>query len=367
MSRLRAAGIALLLFAGNAACHTLSVAHVEITVPANDGNAQIEVDLALRDIALSLPLDANRDDKVSWGELLAQRESLENLVGSGLTLSSSGGPCQMTLRELATRRYDDGAYANLRFDAHCPAAGALQLDYHLFFAQDPQHRALVTVRRSGSVFSAIARANATRLSLPIAGGSPFLDFLGEGLRHILSGYDHLAFLVSLLLPAVLLRRDRHWQPSPDFRASMMHVFGIVTAFTVAHSITLSLAALGWVRPASRWIEVAIAASVLLAALNNLWPLVTRRLWLVAFGFGLVHGFGFAGALLEMGLPTGARLAALLGFNVGVELGQLAVVLLLLPLLFGLRRRPWYPRLVMGLISVLIGLLASYWLFRRLSG
>jgi hypothetical protein len=141
---------------------------------------------------------------------------------------------------------------------------------------------------------------------------------------------------------------------------------VVTAFTLAHSLTLSLAALGWVVPASRWIEAAIAASVLLAALNNLRPVATRRLWVIAFGFGLIHGFGFAGALTELGLPTGARLACLVGFNLGVEIGQLAVVALVLPVLFALRHRAVYVRALMPAASLGIAALAGMWCVQRLA-
>jgi hypothetical protein len=139
---------------------------------------------------------------------------------------------------------------------------------------------------------------------------------------------------------------------------------IVTAFTVAHSVTLSLAALGWVTPASRWVEAAIAASVLLAALNNIWPIVTRRLWLASFGFGLIHGFGFAGALSELGLPRGARLVSLLGFNLGVEAGQLCLVIVILPVLYLAGRRPWYRRAAMPALSFAIAGLAGWWLYQR---
>jgi hypothetical protein len=139
----------------------------------------------------------------------------------------------------------------------------------------------------------------------------------------------------------------------------------VTAFTIAHSITLSLAALGWITPASRWVEAAIAASVLVAALNNVWPVVVRRVWLVAFSFGLIHGFGFAGALSELGLPDRARLAALVGFNLGVEIGQLLIVCLVLPLLYAVRNKQWYPRFVMPLASIIIAALAAWWMYLRL--
>lgn len=361
----RSLAFALLALANVCQAHTLSVSHLDVVVPADGSDLRLELDLALRDVALTLPLDANRDEQVTWGELLAVQGPLEDLVARGLDVSTLAGPCTLTPRGLATRRYDDGGYATLKLSAHCPSAGALRVGYRLLFANDPQHRALITVRRGNVVVTAIARADATRVEIPLEGGHPFLDFVREGVHHILIGYDHLAFLISLLLPAALLRRQQAWQPVPDAQTSLVHVLGIVTAFTLAHSITLSLAALGWVAPASRWVEVSIALSVLLAALNNVWPLVTRRLWMLGFGFGLIHGFGFAGALLELGLPRNSRLAALVGFNVGVELGQLLVVAALLPLLFLARGKPWYSRRVMPLASLLIALLAGYWMFRRL--
>ena len=357
----------MLLWSLPAPAHTLSVAHLDVAVPAQGHDDRVELDLALRDLALTLPLDANRDEVVTWGELLAVRGSLEQLVTSSVALSTPAGACTLEPDGLATRRYDDGMYATVQLRARCPSDDALQVRYGLFFDRDPQHRALVTVRRGDAVVTGIARADARQVLMPRSGGSPFLDFLREGIHHILIGYDHIAFLLSLLLPAALLRRNGGWQSSPGLRGSLGHVFGIVTAFTVAHSVTLSLAALGWVTPASRWVEAGIAASVLLAALNNVRPLITRRVWMVSFGFGLVHGFGFAGALSELGLPKDARLASLFGFNVGVEIGQLAVVAVLLPVLFALRGHRWYARVAMPVISIMIAALASWWLVRRLAG
>ena len=353
-----------------ARAHTLSVSHLDIEVRADGAPMRVELDLALRDLALSLPLDANRDDVVTWGELTAVRSQVEGLVVSGLTLSTGRGDCALTPVGLATRRYDDGGYATLQMDARCPRGAKVQLNYTLLMDRDPQHRALVTVRSGSDVTTAIARADAGHIDVAmdeIGSGNPLADFLREGIHHILIGYDHLAFLVSLLLPAALIRVNRGWQPTADFRSGFARVLGIVTAFTLAHSITLTLAALGWVTPASRWVEAAIAASVLLAALNNVWPLVTRRLWILGFVFGLIHGFGFAGALGELGLPDGARLVALIGFNLGVEIGQLAVVCVLLPLLFWWRRQRWYAAVVLPAASLGIAALASWWLWQRVAG
>jgi hypothetical protein len=142
------------------------------------------------------------------------------------------------------------------------------------------------------------------------------------------------------------------------------VLKVVTAFTLAHSITLGLAALGVVHLPSRLVESAIAFSVVLAALNNLRPLVHRGRWLVAFGFGLVHGFGFATVLAELGLPQESLVPALLGFNLGVELGQLAIVAVFLPLAYATRHTWMYRRLIFVGGSAAIALIAAIWMVER---
>lgn len=347
--------------------HALSVAHVDIEV-SDGAPVRMELDLSLRDLALTVPLDANRDEQVTWGELEDAREPIEALVTESVQLSTAVGPCRLVPEGLATRRYDDGGYATLRLLAHCPASTGLSLDYRLFRDRDPDHRAHVTLRRDGQASAAIARGAPVRFDVAIAGSSAgFVDYLREGVHHILIGYDHLAFLLTLLLTASLVRAGGAWQAASGWRPALMQALGIITAFTVAHSITLSLAALGWVTPASRAVEAAIAASVLVAALNNIRVFVARRLWLLAFGFGLIHGFGFAGALGELGLPTGARVSALLGFNAGVELGQVAAAAVALPVLFVMRGSRTYVRGVLPVVSLLIAALACYWLWERLAG
>ncbi|MFC0679088.1 HupE/UreJ family protein [Lysobacter korlensis] len=362
-----AASLLLLALVPMAHAHNVSVSHLDIEAPAGDGPVRVELDVAVRDLALTLPVDRDRDERVTWGELLDAREAIERLVQGGVVLSSGGKVCDLSPTGLATRQYDDGAYATVQLEAHCPGGGALQLDYNLLRDRDPQHRALVTLRRGDRATAAIARGKPVVFDVNLERSSGWVDYLREGVHHILIGYDHLAFLLSLLLPAALLRERGDWQPVRDWRRSVGHVLGIVTAFTAAHSITLSLAALGWVTPASKWVEAAIAASVVLAALNNVRPLITRRLWLVGFAFGLIHGFGFAGALGELGLPDGARLSALLGFNVGVELGQIAVVAAALPVLVAVRDKRWYAKAVMPLLSLAIAALAAFWLWERLAG
>ncbi len=169
-----------------------------------------------------------------------------------------------------------------------------------------------------------------------------MQFLREGVHHILTGYDHVLFLMCLLLPSVMRRTPAGWQPVPRLAHALLPVFGIVTAFTVAHSITLALAALKWVALSPAFIEPAIAVTIVLAALDNVRPIFRGRRAIVTFCFGLIHGFGFAGVLAELNLPSSQFAWALLQFNLGLELGQLAIVLAATAMLFLLRRQPRYP-------------------------
>lgn len=200
----------------------------------------------------------------------------------------------------------------------------------------------------------------------------FLHYLEEGVHHIWIGTDHILFLLSLLLPAVFFlgpNPNRHgarteFYPHRKFQPAFFSVFKVVTAFTAAHSITLSLAALGAVQLPSRLVESTIAASIVVAALNNLRPFFRERAWLVAFAFGLIHGFGFASVLADLGLPPGTLVSALIAFNVGVELGQLAIVAVFLPIAFVFRSTWLYRRLVVRGGSLLVIAIATAWFVER---
>jgi hypothetical protein len=195
------------------------------------------------------------------------------------------------------------------------------------------------------------------------------SFISEGVHHIVTGYDHLLFLLCLLLPAVLWRSPgppARWQPVAGWRQALGPVAQTVTLFTLAHSVTLALAALGWVRLAPAFVEPAIAATIMLAAIGNLRPVLLRWRHGITFGFGLVHGFGFAGVLAELQLPPAQLGWALFQFNLGLELGQLVLVGAVVPLLFALRHRSAYVPVVLRAGSVAALLMAALWLVERTS-
>ena len=326
------------------------------------------LDIALRDLDNAIGLDANADGDITWVEVRVRATAITAYALPRLAMSSAGVRCPLVATELRIDTHTDGAYAVLTLAGTCPERGpTLTLDYRLFEGIDPQHRGLLNFIDGGRSHSAVFTADTPRRSVGGESAGPLAQFATygeEGVFHIWSGFDHVLFLLSLLLPAVLVRRNGAWVACDSLRAATLDVVKVVTAFTVAHSITLTLAALAIVELPSRWVESAIALSVVLAALNNLHPIVANGRWVAAFGFGLLHGFGFAGALRGLGLPTGSLALSLAGFNLGVEAGQLAIVLVFLPLAF-LSRSTWaYRRLALGGGSIVTAAVASTWLVER---
>lgn len=367
MRRLLALLVAVaLLWAPAASAHKASDSYLNLAV---DGQ-RIEGrwDIALRDLELAVGLDADGNGELTWDEVRARHPAIEAYALSRLKLSAGGADCPLQVIRQLVDSHTDGAYTVLMLRGACAApADRLAVHYTLLAELDPQHRGLLALRHGGAASSVILGPDKARQELVLAEPGhwrQFLDYTKQGVWHIWIGFDHILFLLSLLLPAVLLYRDRQWVGRDGFREAGLDVVRVVTAFTLAHSLTLTLAALGVLALPSRLVESVIAASVIVAALNNLRPLYQRGRVLFAFGFGLLHGFGFASVLADLGLPQGALLLSLIGFNVGVELGQLAIVAVFLPLAWWLRNGFFYRRVVMLGGSAAIALVAAVWLLER---
>jgi hypothetical protein len=331
-------------------------------------------DIALRDLDFALTLDADGNGELTWGEVRARHADIAAYAREHLRITADDKPCAIEVGEQQIDEHTDGHYSVLPLALQCEAASPsrVALTYTLFADLDPQHRGLLNLAARGASRSAVLGPQQATQSFELGELSrwrQFVDYVREGVWHIWIGIDHILFLLSLLLPSVLVWQaaSKQWQAVDRFGEAFVDVLKVVTAFTLAHSITLSLAALGVIELPSRLVESVIAASIIVAALNNIWPRVFGRLWMVAFGFGLMHGFGFASVLADLGLPRDALVLALVGFNVGVELGQLAIVLVFLPIAFALRRTVFYRRWVMVGGSVVISLLAAVWLVERASG
>ncbi|OAI09539.1 hypothetical protein A1353_04315 [Methylomonas methanica] len=340
-----------------------------LTIRVDDRQITGQWDIALRDLDYALGLDANDDGNITWAELRNSREVVYAYGLSRLEMTRGKQLCSLQAADLLVDEHSDGHYAALNFQAICPSGSApLSIAYRLFFDLDPQHRGLLSLIHQGLTETAIFSPDRQQMQFPFSADHSawrtLTDFAYEGIWHIWIGFDHMLFLLSLLLPAALIWDNAEWQPKLGFKPVFFDVLGVVTAFTLAHSLTLSLTVLHYVSLPSRWVESAIAASVVLAALNNIYPvLVNRRTWF-AFAFGLIHGMGIASVLLDMGLPDTQRMLPLLGFNLGVEAGQLAIVGAVLPLIVGFSRYRYYPLLVMKSGSASIVTVALVWLAER---
>lgn len=365
--------------------------------------------VAIKDLDLLVPIDANADGAVTWGEVKAAMPEvlslLNGVANTGLLprADAAAPACTLQWQADGIERRSDGAYLRMKAQARCPAAPALAFQYTLFRNQDATHRLLVAGRIAGKdLLTTLAPSQPGRLvlspgtSTSLAGASgdtgaqsssssnwwlALCDYFGLGARHLLEGYDHLAFLLALVLPLHLnLRLNLRTRPRPAVARELAgaavqggHAGGAwfallrtVTAFTLGHSITLMLATLGWTQASPVWVEPVIAVSIAVTASLNLRPVPWLRTDMLALLFGLVHGFGFAGLLQEAAAPTGLLPWALAGFNLGVEAGQLMAVsawVLLSQLLVG---RSWYPGVVVRGGSVLLVLLATWWFWQRVS-
>ncbi len=343
-----------------AAAHMGSTKAIEVT-PVQ-GGARVEARIEATDAALALGLGRT----LSSQDVQTHGALLEDWLTRGITLRSDGGACDTVAGGVALETIDDAARLRATLEVSCPSAGRLSLRDDTLFDDDPDHEVFVTVHADRGSTSHVLRANARSLVIDTtpSAATTVKSFVHEGVVHLLTGYDHLLFLLSLILIAGLTaKRD-------GVRSAAADIGWLVTAFTLGHSISLCAAALGWVALPGAWVEAAIAGSiVLVAGLNLARPEAPTRKTLrvrnvLAAAFGVVHGFGFSSVLADVGLPSAHRVLALLSFNVGIELGQIACVLALLLPLAAWARRPSYTRYGVQAGSFAIAVCGCTWLVER---
>ena len=357
--------ILLLLTVAPAFAHQTSDSFLSLTLTNRQLHGRWSI--ALRDLNHVLMFDSDADGEISDHELEAARPKIDDYAFNRIKFTLDQQIVGPIRTGFEVQEHDDAVYCALSFEL--PKTGEdLLIDFSLFFDTDPLHRGLFRLdlpeRTDTAIFSPSQPVHRFFVPKPQL-GQQFLNFLREGVWHIWIGYDHILFLIALLLPSVLRREDKSWQIVPSARLALLNTIKIVTAFTVAHSITLSLAALEILNLPSRIVESVIAASVFLAAINNLKPIFPDRVWMIAFGFGLIHGFGFANVLGELGLDRSSLAVPLLAFNLGVEAGQLAIVLVFVPIAFAFRATRFYQQATLRFGSILIAALSAIWLCERL--
>lgn len=337
----------------------------------NNDSLTLRWDIALRDMEAVIGLDSNRDQQIIWAELKEKQKEIVAYAFSRLQIQKGRNDCLIKPYHFQVERHSDGEYVVLWNNLVCENnSSELFFNYSLLFEIDPTHRGILLDQRNGNnqgltVFS----PDKNNLYLSNSGnglGHIFYNYIREGIWHIWIGYDHILFIITLLLPAVFYFNNERWQAVDKLKPALFDLFKIVTAFTLAHSITLSLAVLNIISLPTRFVEAAIAVSIIVVALNNIKPIFTRARWSLAFMFGLLHGFGFANVLMDLSLPTQSLVTALLGFNLGVEFGQLVIIAILFPAAFLLRKTGFYRIAVLKTGSIAAAIVAAIWTIERLA-
>jgi hypothetical protein len=346
--------------------HSTSTSFLDVEVADAEKPVVLRWDLSLHDLVWTVFIDRDFDGVVTWREIQDSRSSIEHSVLSQIDVTRGGAPCALRMGELALAERLEQNYLSVLLTATCAQPGRLGVGGALFMSADASQRMIVSAKRGGQTIAGVVSPRA-RWEEPerVSAWRGFVRFVGEGVWHVLIGYDHIAFVLLLLLPSVLRSVDGRWRGDTRLGQVGRDILMVVTAFTVAHSTTLALAVTGTVRLPAQPIEIAIAASIAVAGGINLLPRLSRtRLWL-AFGFGLVHGFGFANVLSEVDTQGTSLLPLLGGFNIGVEIAQLMIVALVLPVIYAMRGSRWYSAGVMPLGSCALGAAGLVWLFQRI--
>ena len=349
-----------------ALAHSTSTSFLMLDVPA-EGPVGVRWDLSLRDIIWSVFIDRDFDGVVTWSEVQAAQTTIDDAVLGQIALRRGGVPCRLHVQDLALAKRVEQNFLSVALRADCPRSGLLAVRGGLFLSGDASQRVLLSATRGAEKLAGVIGPGSSQWSEPakVSAWASFARFVREGIWHVAIGYDHIAFVLLLLLPSVLKSVDGKWQGATRLTQVSRDVVTIVTAFTIAHSTTLALAVTGIVHLPTQPIEVAIAASIAVAGGINLLPRLSRLRLPLAFGFGFVHGFGFANALGEIDASGTQLLPLLAGFNIGVEIAQLSIVALVLPLIFLARGTRWYAGSVMPLGSCALGAAGIVWLLQRI--
>jgi hypothetical protein len=339
-----AASTAVWLVTVPAEAHTMATGLAELTVADADVRYRLTVVLS------ELPAEAARSLAAAGDGQVAALEQAVTALREKVGVKIDGAACRPGRASLRGSRLGD-TRMTLEIDWHCPKSpGRLEIRDDWFDLFGEHYRTLARIDGPHGVqeVAFLPDRREARIDLGPASVASH-GFFRLGVEHILTGYDHLLFLAALLLGG----------------GGALTLLKIVTGFTLAHSLSLAASVLGLVTIPSRVVEPVIAASIVWVALENAWlGRAPARRWLVSFAFGLVHGLGFASALGPLALPAGSLVLALLGFNVGVEAGQILVIALAIPIGLWTRRQPWEPRLARGL-SAAVAIIGAIWFVERL--
>jgi hypothetical protein len=362
-----------LLFSSTAFAHQTGNSY--LTLREADGQLQVEIDFIVRDLGNLLQVNGETNQPPPAPEqLLSLQPAITATIQKSLTITIDEQTHPLTFVNQSVVLHNDGLYVRQRLNGGlmAPDAKFVVVRYEFFTQNDKLGRAFFKLVLRGDEISSVFDQTSA-IQLFVLGETKRWSTIGlfthEGAKHIWEGADHLLFLLTLLLPGLMLagRRDLNAQTrSIKNREAEKFALKVITAFTVAHSITLGFSVLGWISLPDKWIESVIALSIIISALLNLQNRVHFSHWKLAFLFGLIHGMGFANGLKELGLSTTYFLETLFAFNLGVELGQISAVLLVGVPVVLLAKETQTKQRIMTYGSIGVLLISAVWLVQRVS-
>jgi hypothetical protein len=344
-----------------------------------DGQVSGRVEMPFDDLEELLGVDLPADDRaVGDAAVAAQVDVILPYAMDHLAIGDGTVEWNLRWTDARSEAVNEGGWASLGFvvdEDFENLPKALTVTFDPLLELNPNHRGFLIIARDwesgtyrnigGEVSAIFGQDDSTqRIERDPSFLTGFVGTVELGMEHIEIGPDHILFIIALVLPAVILfRPDGGFEPSASFSGGLWRILKVATMFTIAHSITLLLGGFGIIELPSAPVEILIAISIVAAALHNFYPIFRNKEWVLAFGFGLFHGLGFAGLLADLGLTRSNRLWSLLGFNLGVEIGQVIVILLVFPMMFLIRRTAAYPRALYG-GSIVLAIAASAWGIER---
>jgi hypothetical protein len=341
-----------------------------------DAKLELDMDFFVRDLGNLLQKPGAKPEPAPPPEKIkALQPELTKIIESSLSIEFDEQPLQLNFVAQSVVLHNDGLYVRQKFVADAVPVNArfVIVRYGFFTQSDKLGRAFLRLTSGSDEISSVFDETTAIQRFALGDtkrSSTILLFANEGAKHIWGGADHLLFLLTLLLPGLLLwGAPSNPEAAPlvaqrPHRAAWVFALKVITAFTVAHSITLAMASFGLISLPERLIESTIALSIIVSAAVNLQQRFRINHWQLAFSFGLIHGMGFANGLKELGLSQSYFLETLIAFNIGVELGQLSTVLLVSVPLVLLARSEQSRQQVMRWGSILVLLIATGWLIQR---
>jgi hypothetical protein len=374
-----------MVFSKTAEAHEPLHSYIFLKIYENRINGRFEITAA----DLNKELGLNLNEEIVESEVMAALPIIHQFLLSKITFGSANAKYQLRFTETEVLALDDEAdniELHFELDNINEIPNVLEISYDTFFEKSPSHKGVIIIEhnwKAGIIDNHLKVADiftegdtVKQINLEdTSWWKGFVAMIKLGMWHIWIGLDHILFLVALILPSVVRRKSSNsqvellestnkiWAPVKKFKPAFLYILGIVTSFTIAHSITLAVASMGIINLPSRYVESIIALSIALAAFHNISLIFKAREWVIAFAFGLFHGFGFASVLGDKGLAGEFLSLSLIGFNVGVEIGQLLIVAGIFPILFLLRKLTIYPK-ILTYGSMFLILISLHWVIER---